>query len=215
MKSWSMWVSRVLQLSVLLVGLCQAHRAPPSSSSQEAGEVPVSQLRMLALGMAHLLQGVEENTEQLEQRGEQVAADMDGATKSLESLRKQSLQAGRTHKQVRKDLQILSARVDRLWKAAKDLQRGLEDEAMEQGAMQLRMNRILQKVKILTDPKSGGQTQLNVGYMKVIMDKQARRLASLSSAVSARDRMIDRRLRHIDHLEKKVSKSLPAAEGRF
>lgn len=95
----------MLQLSVLLVGLCQAHRAPPPgdpSESQEAGGVPVSQLRMLSLGLAHLLQGVEENAKRLEQQGEQVAAELDGATKSLEGLRKQTLQAGRTNRQVRK-----------------------------------------------------------------------------------------------------------------
>lgn len=97
-----MRVSQALQLSVLLVGLCQAPPPGDPSASQESGEVPVSQLRMLSLGLAHMLQGVEENTEQLEQRGEQAAAELDGATKSLESLRKQSVQAGRTHRQVRK-----------------------------------------------------------------------------------------------------------------
>lgn len=94
----------MLQLSVLLIGLCQAHHATPPgdlSTSQEAGEIPVSQLRMLSLGLAHLLQGVEENAKRLEQQGEQVAAELDRATKSLESLRKQSLQRGRTHRQVR------------------------------------------------------------------------------------------------------------------
>ncbi|XP_074473845.1 uncharacterized protein LOC141757323 isoform X4 [Sebastes fasciatus] len=189
MKSWSMRVSRALQLSVLLVGICRAHRASPPggpSASQEAGEVPVAQLRMLSLGLAHLLQGVAENAEQLEQRGDQVAAELDGTTKSLEGLRKQSLQAGRTHKQ---ELQIMSARGDRLWRAARDLQ----------------------KVKSLTEPRSGGQTQPDISSMKVIIDKQARRLASLTSEVSARDRLIDRRLRHIDHLEKQVSESFPAA----
>ncbi|KAF1377257.1 hypothetical protein PFLUV_G00198810 [Perca fluviatilis] len=66
---------------------------PPYHSG--AGEVPVAQLRMLSLGLALLLQGVEENAEQLEQQAEQVAVELDGATKSLESLRK----AGHTHKQ--------------------------------------------------------------------------------------------------------------------
>lgn len=104
-----MRVSQVLRLSVLLVGLCQAHRAPPPSdpsTSQEAGEVPVAQLRMLSLGLAHLLQGVEENAGRLEKQGEQVAAELDGAMKSLESLLKQSSQAGRTHRQVRKNYQV-------------------------------------------------------------------------------------------------------------
>ncbi|XP_073334464.1 uncharacterized protein [Pagrus major] len=211
-----MRVSWVLQLSVLLVGLCQAHRAPPSddpSTSQEAGEVPVAQLRMLSLGLAHLLQGVEENAERLEKQGEQVAAELDGATKSLESLHKQSSQAGRTHRQVRKDLQIMNARGDRLWRAARDLQKGLEDLETEQGATQQRMNRIVQKVKSLTEPRTGGQTQLDVSSMKVIMDKQARRLASLNSLVSAQDGLIDRRLQYIEHLEKRVSPS--STEGRF
>ncbi|KAI3361642.1 hypothetical protein L3Q82_002007 [Scortum barcoo] len=160
---------RVLQLSVLLVGLCQAHRAPPPndpSTAQEAGWVPVSQLRMLSLGLGHLLQGVQENAKRLEQQGEQVAAELDGATKSLEGLRKQSLQAGRTNRQVRKDLQILSARGDRLWRAAKDLQKGLEDLETEQGTLQHRMNRIIQRVKNLTEPRSGGQPRFDISSVK-------------------------------------------------
>ncbi len=95
----------MLQLSVLLVGLCQAHRAPPPgdpSTSQGAGGVPVSQLRMLSLGLAHLVRGVEENAKRLEQQGEQVATELDGAIKSLEGLHKLSLQAGRAHRQVSK-----------------------------------------------------------------------------------------------------------------
>ncbi|KAK5851697.1 hypothetical protein PBY51_023232 [Eleginops maclovinus] len=206
-----MRVIRVLQMSVLLVGLCQAQRAPPLSTSEEAGGVPVSQLKMLALGLSHLLKGVEENARQLEQRGERAAAELDGATKNLESLRKQSPKAGRNHRQVRKDLQILSARGDRLSKAARDLQKGLEDVEMEQGVMQHRINRILQKIKSLTEPKSRGPTQLDMGSVKVMMDKQARLLASLTTEVSSRDRMIDRRRRHIDHLEKQISESLPGA----
>ncbi|XP_070707257.1 angiopoietin-related protein 3-like [Pempheris klunzingeri] len=214
MKSWTMRVNQVLQLSVLLVGFCQAQPAPPPddpSASQGAGEVPVSQLRMLSLGLAYLLQGVEENAEQLEKRGEQVAAELDGTTKSLETLRKQSLQTGRTHRQARKDLQILSAKGDRLWRAVRDLQKVLEDLDTEQGAVQQRMNRILQRMKSLSEPSSGGKTQLDVSSVKVIVEKQARRLTRLTKEVSARDRMIDRRLQHIAHLEKRVSEILPAA----
>ncbi|KAE8284824.1 hypothetical protein D5F01_LYC16265 [Larimichthys crocea] len=198
-----MTVSRVLQLSILLVGLCQAHcTTSPSGLSQEAGEALVSQLRMLSLGLAHLLQGVEENTKQLEQQGEKVAAELDRTMKTLENHHKQNLQARRTHRQVRKDLQVLSARGDRLWRAVKDLQKGLEDLETEQVAPQHRMNRILQRVKSLTEPRSGDQTQLDVSSMKVLIDKQARRLAGLTSEVSAQDRLIDRRLQYIERLEK-------------
>jgi len=107
MKSWDMSLSRVLQLSALLVGLCQAHKAPQTGdgfTSQKPGKVPESHLRMLALGLAHLLQGLEENVQQLEQQGELVGAELDGATKNLENLRKQSIQTGRTHRQVRRGL---------------------------------------------------------------------------------------------------------------
>ncbi|XP_034565455.1 uncharacterized protein LOC117831078 isoform X2 [Notolabrus celidotus] len=166
---------------------------------------------MLSLGLAHLLQGVKENARRLEQQGEQVVAELDGTTKSVESLRKQSLQAGRTRRQVRKDLQILRARGDRLWRTVRDLQKGLEDLETEQGTMQQRMNRVLQQVKTLSEPRSGRRTELDISSVKVVMAKQARQLASLTSAVSAQDRMIDRRQKHIDHLEKQASKRLPAA----
>ncbi|XP_040915293.1 uncharacterized protein LOC121195721 isoform X2 [Toxotes jaculatrix] len=218
MKSWSMRVSRVLQVSTLLLVLFQVHHALPTddaSTSQEAGMVPVSQLRMLSLGLAHLLHGVEENAEQLEQQGEQVAADLDGATRSLESLHKRSLQTGRTHRQVRKDLQMVSARGDRQWRVVKELQKGLEDLETEQKSMQCRMNRILQTVKSLTEPRSRGQSQLDISSIKVIMDKQAKRLSSLTSKVSAQDRLINRRLQRIEHLEKLLSQHRRSTQGRF
>lgn len=40
------------------------------------------------------------------------------------------------------------------------------------------------------------------------MDKQAQRLASLTSEVSARDRLINRRLQHIERLEKQVHRQV-------
>ncbi|KAM8827689.1 uncharacterized protein AB9W97_004033 isoform 2-T2 [Spinachia spinachia] len=97
-----MRLNRALRLSFLLLGLCQAYRARPPGgpyTTQEAGEVPMSQLRMLSLGMAHLLQGLGENVEQLERQGELVAAELEAALESLESLHKQSSQAGRTQRQ--------------------------------------------------------------------------------------------------------------------
>ncbi|XP_041667381.1 uncharacterized protein LOC121525445 [Cheilinus undulatus] len=209
-------MTRGLLLLVLMVGLCQAYQASSTSTSQAAGAVPVAQVRMLSLGLAHLLQGVQDNGKRLEQQGEQVDAELDGVTKSVESLHKQSLQAGRTHRQVRKDLQILRARGDRLWKTFKDLQKGLEDLEAEQGAMQRRMNLMIQRVTSLNEPRSKGQTELDIGSMKDMMNKQARRLASLTLLVSAQDRVINRRQQHIQHLEKQVSKKTPSStEGRI
>ncbi|XP_029372363.1 uncharacterized protein LOC115052416 [Echeneis naucrates] len=213
MKSFSMMASQVLQLSLLLAALCEAHHAltEDTSTLEDAGEVPISQLRMLSLGLAHLLHGVERNMKQLDQQGEQVATELDGATRSLESLHKQSLQAGRTRKQVRRDLQILSARGDKLWTAVKELQSGLEGLQTEQRAMEHWMNQVLQRVKRLTEPRPRGQTQLGTGFMKLTVEKQALQLATLASVVSAQDRLIDRRLRRIEHLEKQVSDRVPAA----
>lgn len=68
---------------------------------------------------------------------------------------------------MRKDLQILSARGDRLWRAVRDLQKGLEDLETEQGATQLRMNQILRRVKSLVEPSAGIHTQLDVNALKV------------------------------------------------
>ncbi|XP_072228039.1 uncharacterized protein [Leuresthes tenuis] len=213
MKSRDMSLSRVLQLSALLVGLCQAHKAPQTGdgfTSQKPGKVPESHLRMLALGLAHLLQGLEENVQQLEQQGELVGAELDGATRNLENLRKQSLQTGRTHRQVRKDLQIQSARGDRLWRAVRDLQKELEDLETEQGAVQHQMNRIIQSVKSLKESRSGSRTQPDTSSVKVLIDKQARQLASLTTEVSARERIINRRLRLIEQLEKRLSSGPPS-----
>ncbi|KAM3599787.1 uncharacterized protein V6R79_011508 [Siganus canaliculatus] len=200
-------MNTVLLLCFSLVGFCGGFHDPPSgdpSASQEAGGVPMSQLRMLSLGLAHLLQGVQENGKRLDEQGEQVVVEVDAATKNLESLRKSSFQAGRTHRQLRKDLQILSARGDRSWRSVKDLQKGLEDLETEQGATQQRMNRILQRLRSLSEPSLRPQAPLDVDFMKVLIEKRGRQLASLTSEVSARDRLIDRQVQFIDHLEKQA-----------
>lgn len=62
--------------------------------------MPVPHLRMLSLGLDHLLKGVEEHSGTLEKRGQQGAQEVEQATKRLEELSKQSLQTGRTHRQV-------------------------------------------------------------------------------------------------------------------
>lgn len=95
---------RVLRLSVFLVGLwqqanCATLPGRPSAPPERAG-VPVLQLRMLSLGLHHLLQGVEEHSSSLEKRGQQGALQLEQATKHVERLSKQSLQTGRTHRQV-------------------------------------------------------------------------------------------------------------------
>lgn len=96
--------SGVLQVWVFLVGLWQqAHCATlpgrPSAPPEGAG-VPVPHLRMLSLGLDHLLKGVEGHSRTLEKRGQQGAQELEQATKHLEELSKQSLQTGRTHRQV-------------------------------------------------------------------------------------------------------------------
>ncbi|KAG7498656.1 hypothetical protein JOB18_016860 [Solea senegalensis] len=194
----------VFVLLLMMMGICPCSSSGEgSSSSREAGDVPLSQLRMLSLGLAHLLRSVEENSRQLELQGEQAAAELDGATKSLDNVLKQRLQTGRTHRQARKDLQMLSARGDRLWRTVKELQSGLDDVDTEQRNLQHRTNRVLQALKTLTqEPRSRGQ--LDFSSMKVIVDKQAQRLAGLSSQLSARDRLMDRRQLRIEHLEKHV-----------
>ncbi|XP_074546786.1 uncharacterized protein LOC141805571 [Halichoeres trimaculatus] len=210
MKSWNMGMCRVLQLTLLL-GLCQAFSAPSTTMSKEAGMVPVAQVRMLSLGLVHLLQGVGENGKRLEQQGEQIETELGKATKHAESLQIQSLQAGRTHRQVRKDLQVLRAKGDHLWRTVKDLQKGLEDLETDQGDMQQRMNHVLQHMKSLSETESEDPTQLNINYVKAVMAKQSKQLNSLTSVVSAQRRMINRCQKHIEHLEKQVSKRLPAA----
>ncbi|KAM6902381.1 uncharacterized protein FYW49_016010 isoform 2-T2 [Xenentodon cancila] len=159
---------------------------------------------MLTLGLTHLLQGVEENVQWLEREGGLVGAELDGVTKSLESLHKQSIQTGRSHRQVRKGLQIHTARSDGLWKAVRDLQKELEDLQAEQGVMQQQMNRITWNVKSLMALRPGVQTPTETSFMKVLIDKQAHRLANLTSEVSEQERVINRRLRQIQHLEKKA-----------
>lgn len=49
--------------------------------------------------------------------------------------------------------------------------------------------------------------------LQLLVEKQARRLTALTSEVSARGRLIDERLKHIDHLEKQVSTLSPCSNG--
>lgn len=196
--------SRALPLlCVLLMGV--------RLSVQDPAPVPASQLRTLSLGLARLLQGVDENGEQLERLGQQAAAELDGVGARLENLQKQNIQRGRIHRQVRKELQVHVARGDRLWRTVRDLQRLLQDLETEQDAMQTRLDRILQEVTSLTE--NGPAGRIDDGAVKITLDKQARRLASLTSEVSARDRLISRRRQLIQHLEKQVGESRVGLEA--
>ncbi|KAM4533257.1 uncharacterized protein V3H82_026833 [Fundulus diaphanus] len=184
---------QVLQLSALLMGLC--------CLAVPAGKIPTSQLEMLALGLAHLLEAAEDDVRSLEQQGDLVVKELYVATKNLESLRRQSSQAARTHRQVRKDLQIQTASDDRLSRAIRDLQKEVEDLDSEQGSIQLQMNRIIQSLRSLKEPRS----KPDATAVKVLIDNQARRLVSLTAEVSAQDRIINRRLRQVEHLETSLS----------
>lgn len=62
---------------------------------------------------------------------------------------------------------MLNAKGDRLERVVQDLQRGLRDLVAEQGAMELRMSQILQRVMSVSEPVSASQTQLNMSLMKV------------------------------------------------
>jgi hypothetical protein len=57
---------------------------------------------MLSVGLGRLLRGVEDNAQRLEGQGRRMAVEVEQAYQALESLRKQSFLAGRTHRQVRK-----------------------------------------------------------------------------------------------------------------
>lgn len=67
---------------------------------------------------------------------------------------------------MRKNLQILSARGDRLWRAVRDLQTELDDLEAEQGATRYRMDQILQRLRSMAEPSLTGQTHA-VSTMKV------------------------------------------------
>ena len=92
-----MGFSRALyQLSLLLLCLGTAHLAPLLP------QVPDAHLKMLSVGLGRLLRGVEDNAQRLEGQGRRMAVEVEQAYQALESLRKQSFLAGRTHRQVRK-----------------------------------------------------------------------------------------------------------------
>lgn len=198
--------SGVLQLWVFLVGLWQqAHCATlpgrPSAPPEGAG-VPVPHLRMLSLGLDHLLKGVEGHSRTLEKRGQQGAQELEQAAKHLEELSKQSLQTGRTHRQVRKEQQVQRAGGDRLWRTISDLQVGLDELKSEQGAMRQRMSQIFHRASGLADLRSA-EPSLRTLRPKVEEVKQ--RLAALSALLSAERRLLKERRRDIDALEKEVS----------
>ncbi|KAK0148648.1 Angiopoietin-related protein 3 [Merluccius polli] len=192
------------QLCVLLLCLGTAHHAPVLPPGVRGSQVPDSHLKMLSLGLVRLLREVEDSTQRLERQGEQVAVEVEEACQALENLHKQSFQAGRTHKQARKALQVMSARGDQRERAVQDLQQGLELLVEDEGLLEDRMAQILQKLRVMTDPQGESPPQPNASQMKVKVDKQARRLASLASEVIARDKMINRHLRSIEYLEKQL-----------
>ncbi|KAM9438372.1 uncharacterized protein ACWYII_015877 isoform 2-T2 [Salvelinus alpinus] len=164
----AMRVSRVLQLSICLVGLSLAWRSPPPGkpSIEGGGQVPVGQIQVLSVGLLQLLQGVQESAWRMERQGDQVSEELMGDTQAVERLREQGVQIGRTHRQVTKNLQMMTAQSDRLENAAQDVQLGLETLLAEQGALELRMCRVLERVQSITKPVLRMEKQLNMNLMK-------------------------------------------------
>lgn len=161
-----MRVSRVLQLSVCLVGLSLAWHSP-SPGKPSIGQVPVAQIQVLSVGLLQMLQGVQESAWRMERQGDQVSEELVGDTQAVERLREQGVQVGRTQRQVTKNLQMMTAQSDRLENAAQDVQLGLETLLAEQGALELRMCRVLERVQSITKPVLRMEKQLNMNLMKV------------------------------------------------
>ncbi|XP_062334425.1 uncharacterized protein LOC134034091 isoform X2 [Osmerus eperlanus] len=202
-----MKVSRVLQLIVWVVGLCLAQQVPPQSSpgSRErgGGQVPMPQLKVLSAGLVHLLQGLQESQGYVEKHVEQVTGELEGTERDVERLRELGVQAGRAHRRVRADLQFLRAQGDRLERATRDLQLELGATEAERRGLELRVSRVLERVKNAAEPISAADSLTE----QVILETQSGRLADLALEVRNQDVMIDRNLQHIVDLEQQVSRS--------
>ncbi|XP_062334424.1 uncharacterized protein LOC134034091 isoform X1 [Osmerus eperlanus] len=206
-----MKVSRVLQLIVWVVGLCLAQQVPPQSSpgSRErgGGQVPMPQLKVLSAGLVHLLQGLQESQGYVEKHVEQVTGELEGTERDVERLRELGVQAGRAHRRVRADLQFLRAQGDRLERATRDLQLELGATEAERRGLELRVSRVLERVKNAAEPISAADSLVDMSLLKVILETQSGRLADLALEVRNQDVMIDRNLQHIVDLEQQVSRS--------
>ena len=166
-----MKVSRVLQLIVWVVGLCLAQQVPPQSSpgSRErgGGQVPLPQLKVLSAGLVHLLQGLQESRGYVEKHVEQVTGELEGTEQDVERLRELGVQAGRTHRRVRADLQVLKAQGDRLERATRDLQLELGAREAERRGLELRVSRVLERVKNAAEPVSAADSLVDMSLLKV------------------------------------------------
>ena len=69
--------------------------------------------------------------------------------------------------QARKNLQLMSARGDQLERGVQELQKGLGLVAEDRGIMELRMARVLQKLRAASGPKGKTRPQPNASQMKV------------------------------------------------
>ncbi|XP_036451282.1 uncharacterized protein LOC118824923 [Colossoma macropomum] len=192
---------------IFLFGPCMAghfHRTNATTSEGHRHLEP-SQLELLSLGQKQLLSDLDESTGRLVRQDSVVSVELDRQMQALEEVRRRGKKVGRMKAQVKADLQLLTARGERLQTAAWRLRDELGALKTSQNGAVQRIKKVLAIVLLLSGSAAKAHSPVNIAQLKEMMDSQSRRLSKLSLELTTHDELMVKRQKEITDLEQQVS----------
>ncbi|KAL6472821.1 hypothetical protein MHYP_G00190090 [Metynnis hypsauchen] len=192
---------------IFLFGPCMGGRfhRTYASNSEGSRHPETSQLELLSLGQKQLLSDLDESARDLIMQDSRVALELDRQIQALEEVRRRGKKVRRMNAQVKADLQLLTARGERLQTAAWRLRDELGAlKASQDGAVQ-QIKKVLAIVLQLSGSAPKAHSPVNITQLKEMMDSQSRRLSKLSLELTTHDELMVKRQKDIIDLEQQVS----------
>ncbi|XP_072515323.1 uncharacterized protein [Salminus brasiliensis] len=212
MDNWqhqkAMKLQHLLWITIFMPGPCMAgnvNRTGARTSSKVHPHPETSQLELLSLGQKQLFSDLGESARQLAEQDSLVALELAKQMRALKEIRRRRKEVVRAGTQVRADLQLFTARGERLQTAAWRLRNELGALKASQDGAVGRMRKILAIVLLLSGSASQTHSPVNITQLKTMVDSQSRRLSSLSMELTNQDEVMEERQKVIADLEEQVS----------
>ncbi|KAI4882729.1 hypothetical protein NFI96_028529 [Prochilodus magdalenae] len=191
-------------LWIVLSGSCTTRSFHRTKASQGRRHPEASQLELLSMGQKQLLSDLHMNVDHLVKQDSLLGLELDRHMQALEEIRRAGKKVRRVNVQVRADLQLLTARGERLQTAAWRLRNELGALNASRDVSVERIRKVLAIVLMLSGSASQAHSPVNITRLKEMLDSQSRRLSDLSLELTTQDELMVKRQKDITDLELQV-----------